>query len=85
MRVIIEILILAFISSILVSIFAVQSPGQINPETVAGMWLFEDGDGETAKDSSGLGNDGTIFGPEWVDGKIGKALKFDGADDYVDN
>ncbi len=29
-------------------------------------------------------NDGSIFGARWVDGKIGKALQFDGVDDYVE-
>ncbi len=85
MRETLKILALAFVSSILFGVFTLQSPAQIDPKTVAGMWLFDDGDGETAKDSSGLDNHGTLFGPEWVDdGKIGAALKFDGADDYID-
>jgi hypothetical protein len=62
-----------------------SSYAQIAPNTIAGMWLFDEGKGDTAKDTSGNGNDGTILGPEWVnEGKIGKALKFDGSDDYVD-
>lgn len=45
-----------------------------------GYWNFDDGQGNVAKDSSGNKNDGTLVrGPEWVDGKFGKALKFDGA------
>jgi len=37
-----------------------------------------------AKDKSGNGNDGTIYGATWVDnGGCGKALSFDGTDDYV--
>ncbi len=63
------------------------------------LWLrLDDGSGTTASDSSGYGNDGTVYNgsvscanpptagagcPEWVDGKIGKALSFDGVDDYV--
>ncbi|MFC1714396.1 LamG domain-containing protein [Candidatus Poribacteria bacterium] len=84
MRETIKILALAIVCSILVGAFTSQSPAQIDSETVVGMWLFDDGDGETAKDSSEKGNHGKLFGPEWVDGKIGKALKFDGVDDYVD-
>jgi len=39
--------------------------------------------GNTALDSSGNGNDGTFVGnPQWVTGKFGGALEFDG-DDYV--
>jgi len=40
--------------------------------------------GGIAHDTSGNGNDGTIYGAKWVDGKFGKALSFDGVDDYVD-
>jgi len=36
--------------------------------------------GGIAHDTSGNGNDGTIYGAKWVDG----ALSFDGVDDYVD-
>jgi len=37
----------------------------------------------SAKDLSGNGNDGIIYGAKCVDGKFGKALRFDGVDDYV--
>jgi len=48
-------------------------------EGLVGYWNFDEGKGDVAGDSSGNGNDGTIFrGAEWVDGKFGKALKFDG-------
>ena len=40
---------------------------------------FDDGSGDVAKDASGTGNDGEIDGAKRVDnGKIGKALQFDG-------
>lgn len=40
---------------------------------------FEEGAGDTVKDLSLQGNDGQIDGaPDWVDGKIGGALHFDG-------
>ncbi len=45
---------------------------------------FDDGSGEVATDSSQYGNDGDLMGgPEWVDGKFGGALQFDGVDDFV--
>jgi len=47
-----------------------------------GSWHFDEGEGTTAYDSSGKGNDGTIYGASWTDGKFGEALDFDG--DYVD-
>jgi hypothetical protein len=50
---------------------------------LVGWWRFDEGTGNVAKDSSGNGNDGTISGASWVDGKYGKALSFDGASDYV--
>ena len=53
--------------------------GILNPDLV-GLWHFDD----DALDSSGNNNDGTVYGASWVDGKFGKALSFDGSDDYVD-
>ncbi|MEM2117907.1 MAG: LamG-like jellyroll fold domain-containing protein [Candidatus Bathyarchaeia archaeon] len=51
---------------------------------LVGYWKFDEGSGNTVADSSGNGNTGTLYnGPKWVDGKFGKALSFDGADDYV--
>ena len=52
---------------------------------LVGWWRLDDGSGTTAADSSGNGNDGTIQGdPQWVAGKVGGALEFDGDGDYVD-
>jgi len=50
---------------------------------LVGWWRFDEGSGTVAGDSSGNGNDGTVYGTTWVDGKYGKALSFDGIDDYV--
>jgi hypothetical protein len=56
----------------------------IPSEHAVALWLFDEGEGKTIKDLSGNGNEGEFKGePEWVDGKFGKALKFDGADDYI--
>ena len=52
---------------------------EIDPETAVGVWLFDEGAGKTTKDASGKEHDGTINGAKWKDGKIGKALEFDGA------
>jgi uncharacterized membrane protein len=43
---------------------------------------MDEGAGSVVRDSAG-DNHGTIYGAEWVDGIKGKALKFDGKDDYV--
>ncbi|MDD5597744.1 MAG: LamG domain-containing protein [Victivallaceae bacterium] len=46
-----------------------------------GYWKFDN----SAIDSSSYENDGTLEGnPQWVNGQIGKALEFNGTDDYVD-
>ena len=47
-------------------------------------WSFDEGTGNTVYDLSGNGNHGTIHGATWTQGKFGKALSFDGVDDYVD-
>jgi len=47
-------------------------------------WHFDEGAGNVVEDSSGNGNDGVIYGATWVEGKYGKALSFDGVDDYVE-
>ena len=57
---------------------------KVDPDTLVGMWLFEEGAGDVAKDTSKSGNDGTIVGPKkWRDGKFGRALEFDGNSVYV--
>ena len=65
-------------------VLTAPSYAKVDPQTIVGMWLLDDGNGNTAKDSSGNNNNGTLTnGPKWVDGKFGKALSFDGVDDYV--
>ncbi|MFH8038560.1 MAG: DUF2341 domain-containing protein [Candidatus Aenigmatarchaeota archaeon] len=47
-------------------------------------WHFNEGSGTIAFDSSGYNNNGNLVnGPTWVNGKFGKALSFDGSNDYV--
>jgi subtilase family serine protease len=62
----------------------------IVPTRWAGEWHFDDGTGETAADSSGSGNDGTLLpagsGPAWTSEHAkaeGFGLLFDGVDDRV--
>ena len=52
---------------------------------LVGYWSLNDGKGDFATDFSGNGNKGTLTGgPTWTNGKLGKALSFDGSNDYVD-
>ena len=65
--------------------FAGLSYSEIDEESIIGMWLFDEGEGDVAEDSSGNGNNGKLInGPKWVEGKFGGALEFSGAGDYVD-
>jgi hypothetical protein len=67
-----------------VSIPASLSHAKIDPKTIAGMWLLDDTVNNVVEDSSGNGNNGTVFGkPTLVDGKFSKALHFDGASDWI--
>lgn len=51
---------------------------------LVGEWLFDEGAGSIAYDTSGFTHDGTLVGsPTWSDGKVGQALTFDGSS-YVD-
>ncbi|MFZ3077795.1 MAG: DUF2341 domain-containing protein, partial [Candidatus Aenigmatarchaeota archaeon] len=66
-----------------------------NNTGLVGSWHFNDGSGNRTADSSGFGNDGTMYGnmnttldanlsSGWVSaGKFGNALVFDGVNDYV--
>lgn len=73
-----------FISFVALSIIAVSlSHAEINLDDFAGVWLFDEGKGNTVKDLTDNGNDGEFDGPKWIDGKFGKALEFDGSPKYV--
>ena len=77
-------LILAYVSLILIIIFTAFSYAKIDPESAVGIWFFDEGTGKTAKDSSENNNDGTLENsPKWAEGKLDKALEFDGKDNYV--
>jgi hypothetical protein len=53
--------------------------GEVSRDGLVAEYHF-DGD---AKDSSGNGNDGTIYGATFVEGISGRALNFDGVNNYV--
>lgn len=74
----------ALASLIIVSMFTVIASAKIDTNTIMGMWLFDEGEGDAAIDSSGKGNDGTLKGGiKWVKGQYGTALEFNGVDSYV--
>ncbi|MDP2765910.1 MAG: LamG domain-containing protein, partial [Candidatus Methanoperedens sp.] len=56
------------------------------PAGAVAYWKLDEGSGVTAYDSSGNGNTGNLINMEnsdWVGGKVGGALEFDGTDDHV--
>ena len=62
---------------------AIKSPPPPVSAPVAA-YAFDEGTGKTLHDDTGNGNDGEIDGGEWVAGKFGSSLKFDGeAEDCV--
>ena len=72
--------------SALLAVLAIALPARLASADLIGHWKFDDGSGNTAADSSGYGNDGTVCGtPTWQpsEGYIDGALEFDGIDDYV--
>ena len=70
---------------IIVLMFVGISYARIDPKTIVGIWLFDEGTGDLAKDASGNGLDGKILGDvKWDKGKFGDAINLDGVNDYVD-
>ena len=48
------------------------SLAKIDTASIVGLWLFDEEEGETAKDASGNGHDGQIGGQvKWVAGQFG--------------
>ncbi len=66
-----------FLASII--LLAAAACTQAQDPDLLGWWKLDDGTGTVAADSSGNGNDGTfVQDPEWVAGKFGSGLLFDG-------
>jgi len=86
---------LVFISLLVIGLtFTNFCSAKVNPNSIVGVWLLDEGKGTEIKDLSSNKNNGKVVGAKWVDGKRGKALEFDGTshaeipasastDDYV--
>lgn len=74
---------IAYIFSSILVLLVWVTAGYGQDESLVLALSFDEGQGNVASDSSQYGFKATIEGPEWVDGKFGKALKFDGVDDTV--
>ena len=44
-------------------VFAGRASAEIDPDTLVGAWLFDEGAGDTAADASTNGNDGALLYP----------------------
>jgi len=55
-----------------------------NTKGLIGYWAFDEGKGNIAKNLLGDKNNGKIVGAEWVEGRKGEALKFNGKNAYVE-
>ena len=62
--------------------FKLKVKGNSLNEGLVGYWTMDNVSGSDL--IADKGNNGTIHGATQVDGKVGKALSFDGVDDYVD-
>ena len=81
MKIVIPNLMLACISLIVLSLVLTNtSTAELDLKTAVGIWLFDEGKGDTAADASENGNDGKIVNnPKWIkNGKFGAALEFNG-------
>ena len=82
----IRVLVITVIACVcLAAAFPLLSAAEVSVDDAIGIWLFDEGTGNVAKDSSPNGNDGELIaGPKWVKGKFGDALEFDGSGTSVE-
>lgn len=88
------IFVLLFASKLFAQSWIIQPPVGVLPNLVRpgaqglkGLWIFNEGSGLTVFDLSGNRNDGTLINMDqsnWVVGRDGWALDFDGTDDVID-
>ena len=55
----------------------------VDKQGLVAHWTFDEGKGRVARDATGNGNDGKIFGARFAKYEKGYILRFDGLDDYV--
>ena len=74
------------IGLILISLIVTgTSFAEIARENIVGAWLFDEGKGLKARDTSGKSGDGTLNNStKWVPGKTGNAVSFNGKDSFVE-
>lgn len=74
-----DLVIVGIIALFAVGILVNPSYAKIDLETCVGIWLFDEGKGNVARDSSGNGQDGEVLADvKWVKGMFDDALVFPG-------
>ncbi|HEV3025924.1 MAG TPA: protein kinase, partial [Planctomycetota bacterium] len=63
---------------------AVSLPKPLSDPALVGYWPLDEGSGQAAADASGKGHTATLAGTEWVPGKFGSGLRFDGAQSMME-
>ena len=63
-----------FCAMLALGMFINVSDAQIDPEKIVGIWLLDEGKGNTVEDVSGNDKKGTATQSNWVDGKVNGAL-----------
>lgn len=61
----------------------VANAALVDLDTVEVLYLFDEGEGEVALDSSANGRDGSIIGAQYVEGVFGSGINYDGTDDNL--
>jgi Concanavalin A-like lectin/glucanases superfamily/Galactose oxidase-like, Early set domain/Bacterial Ig domain len=77
-------LLISLAAACALSVLAIGAPAR--PASMSGLvagYGFEEGNGASVADASGLGNGGTIAGATWGAGRYGNGLSFDGVNDIV--
>ena len=68
-----------------VCLFVTPAPAQLGIDTLTGLWLFDEGSGDVAVDSSNSALDAALVGdPVWVSGVFGSGLELNGSSAYVE-
>ena len=73
--------------SLILSVCLLLTPAlaQVEMDTLVGLWLFDEGSGDVAVDSSNSALDAVLVGdPKWVSGVFGSGLELNGVDSYVE-
>ncbi len=68
---------------IILSMCSYVHAGIIDEENIEVLYLFDEGEGEVAVDSSPNGRDGAIIGAQYTEGVFGTAFQYDGVDDNL--